>query len=226
MMFGSAQEAHLARGYLESYGIRGTVTGDQISDTLNVYGTAVRKIELMVDAARSQEALAIVEEMQAAATASDRWDADAEMFWKCDQCEELSGPAFDECWSCGHSRPDHAERVWEKGDPFARDGSRPSELLEEDNSPYRAPMEQSVAPWSDNDRDLVNRAFRAAVLGLVFPIPMAPYGAWLCYRCFKNGQVNGRVWITLLLSIPTFAAACFVPLISADILRGIIRTMF
>jgi hypothetical protein len=211
----SGSEAHLAKSVLQQHGLRCAITGDQISDTLSVYGNVVAKVELCVDAANAEEAAAILAEHEAGATADRRWDTTDGMLWRCPGCDELNGQSFDECWSCARARPEDAELVWEQGDPFSVDGTAPPPLPDvEDPSPYRVPQEQSAAvevrPNNDHSQDLSRRAFRACLFAWFAPIPLAPYSLYLILRCFHEGRVNGRVWVALILSLPALAVSVFV----------------
>jgi len=217
--FQTVHEAHIARSVLEAHGIPSVVTGDQLATTLAWYGNAIKRIELLVEPDRSEEAASILRELAPAGQHQHVWGTAPPMDWRCPDCEESNANSFDHCWSCGHDRPEHAELV---SSEEARDVMPPPapgvNLVApaiEDDSPYRVPQYQNVpmptlstTPQTHlqikalGDRDLPTRALRAACFGLVMPIPLSYYSLYLCLRYLHQGKVTGKVLLAMALSFP------------------------
>ncbi len=92
--FADSVEAILARLWLSQNGVNSTMTGEELSHTLS-YVESARRIQLLVarhDADRAATLLDTFHQANARASHGP---------WRCPNCDELCGGAFDECWQCG-----------------------------------------------------------------------------------------------------------------------------
>ena len=220
LTFSSPQHAHAIRSVLEAHGVRCAVTGDQTADTLAVYGTAVVRVDLLVDESQLEQATEILNEIDNVPGHNAAWQSEDDWWWKCDQCDEANAPNFDECWSCAAIRPANPERIPPEEITYPEDTTELVANVESDDdssevrSPYAPPRIQTPAIQATPDEPkaigpLPSRALRASIFGLFLPFPLAFYGAWLCVRCFVEGEVDRRVWIATFISLPTFLIALF-----------------
>lgn len=210
--FLNIQRAHMARGILETYGIQCSVTGDQLASTLSYYGMAVNRVELWVKEGDVNEALAILDELNP----ENDLELGDQQGWLCSGCEEVNEPAFDECWSCSLARAADVVRVpLEDRLPPPRfspavAATLPNDEIDPEESPYRVPLAHNEVSKEEREyvsegrvdlqNDLESRAWRAAVLGLVFPLPLTFYAAYLCWRCIGRNNQNGKLWIACCVS--------------------------
>lgn len=210
-LYQSAHAAHLAKSVLESHGIRASITGDQLADALSVYGSAVAKVELYVDASQLDEAVRILQEHEhASSTQPDRWGIPGALHWRCENCDESNGPAFDQCWNCSAARPAEAEWIEVEPTPTETDGTGfiPEDSRPAADSPYRPPqaISEPAADHSttqdDPGRDLADRALRAGIFGLFAPIPIAFYGCYLCAQAWHSSEKRGRTIVATALNVP------------------------
>lgn len=219
-VFASAQQAHFARGLLETHGIRATVTGDQLTDTLSIYGHAVAKVELLVDASQYELAAQLLNEalVKRAPHEFDRWGIAEVTHWRCSACEEINGPAFDECWDCGTPRPDAPEMVPPDfpDQPMPDGTSQRPEAQPISDSPYRAPetaiTQASQSGLSLGDHDPADRAMRAAIISLLFPLPIAFVGFYYCVQSWGRTQKSGKSLAATLICMPLAIFALFLGL--------------
>ena len=205
--YSSGHHAHLCRSHLESEGVRCVVDGDQLTDTLAFYGNAVAKVNLLVDEQDLEQANALLDELEQAPqpTGFDRWGIATNPDWKCGTCEEAAPASFQECWSCGAERPSDAETVLPDAPSTKTDGSgfTADESAETDLSPYRPPGAKVVAQTAEKQEATYSeKAFRAAVMGLVFPVPMAFVAMTLCWTALSNGDRNRRLFWALIFCVP------------------------
>lgn len=213
----SVADAHLIQSELRHHGIRCAVHGDQLTDTLSIYGSAVAKVEVMVDRHEAAAARQIVAglNLNPGKGGPDRWGYFDHPDWKCAGCEEINGATFDECWACQQPRTQESMPVLEREDaaePVVEDAEGTASLGDTE-SPYRAPATQSrVVVRPEPDSELADRAFRAAVLGLVFPIPMSIVAVRLSLKSLTRTGVNRKAILAGLLAIPfsIFALGCLV----------------
>jgi hypothetical protein len=183
--FNTPEEAELARMHLANAGVQGYVSDAGVVGNLWQYGNAVGGVKLQV----SEDDAALAREVLADRTSVDRNEQRA---WKCPNCGETVDAGFDICWNCGAVRDGEADTVLEHaGEPATDDGERPGSLDDETTealrarqgveNPYVSPQARDVAtarqpPSEDLDTDegdaRARRAFRAAVLGIVFCPPV------------------------------------------------------
>ncbi len=176
-MHARGMEAALDVATLESYGIVAQITGDNVGDTLNWYGLAVQKVELVVPRHKVAEAQKILAEQVTSRSENHRTD------WVCSGCSEVNGSEFDSCWSCGKtwSLESDQESVPENmAQPLPTDDDPIQILPEVDANPFAPPVSGTVvtaAPGTEVEIE-IRRAFRSMILSLSFP-PLAIYTFFL-----------------------------------------------
>ncbi|MEZ6126648.1 MAG: DUF2007 domain-containing protein [Planctomycetaceae bacterium] len=209
------QEAHMACSLLEAQGIRCVVTGEEVAGTLSYYGGALAKVELLVEtehAAQATELLDTAERLRMRSAGA--WDPDVELQWRCATCGEANARTFDECWSCGSDRPQHPELTLPESDSQEGAALHSSEVTQsshdhDDDSPYRTPSMDSRITRNVPPLEVERRAYRAAVLGVGLPVPLAFYAFRLCLECFGLGQSSRRLRFAFALSIVGILMALF-----------------
>ncbi|MCR9202312.1 MAG: hypothetical protein NXI04_27020 [Planctomycetaceae bacterium] len=203
MTFGGSHAAHVAMAALSDHGITAHVQGDALADALSYYGPAVSKVQLMTFEDDAEQALQILQELEAVSRQADEAWGDGDYLWVCESCGEHNARTFDQCWSCGADRPDNPQRVPVDAPeaPEIDVAGSPANAPDND-SPYRTPLsEASVALPQDVSR-LEERALRAAnISALMFPVGF--YALYLCFRCFSVGLRSKRLWLATLLSLIT-----------------------
>ncbi len=184
-LYKSGMEAALDLATLESYGIAAEVTGDNVGDTLNWYGLAVQKVELVVPRQKVAEAQKILAEHAKNRSENHRSD------WVCSGCGEVNGSEFDSCWSCGKawSLKLDQEFVPENLAQSLPTDEDPIHILPEvEANPYAPPISGTVvtaAPGTEVETE-IRRAFRSLILSCVFP-PLA------IYTLFHGVQTLSRI---------------------------------
>ena len=95
-------EAHLLKGFLESYGISSEVRGEFLCTSrgeLPITADTAPSVWIFDDS-RFDEARAIIKEYE---DSNNHGDSDKET-WICKSCGEESEGQFTECWNCGKPR--------------------------------------------------------------------------------------------------------------------------
>lgn len=166
-LFASGVEASLPAAVLQSHGIAAQVLGDTVGDTLNYYGLAVRKIELVVPSRQVDRARQVLKEL---ADARPQRRAD----WKCSGCGEINGAEFDACWSCGKpwSVDEDSEYEPESTIQALPSALGPGLVLPDiDPNPYAPPAIAAIAtsPAHDSAELAIRRTRNGMVLSLFFP---------------------------------------------------------
>lgn len=139
--YGSAHEAGLAQSRLLDAGIPARLDGDLTGTTLWHVGTALGGVKVLVAETDRDRAQDVL-----ASDAGDTVDPEIPA-WTCPACGEINEAGFSVCWSCG------AE--FEPATAGAPNGPPPS----------------SESPDQDAAEEHLQRAWRAAVLGLVILPP-------------------------------------------------------
>lgn len=176
-MYARSLEAALDVATLESHGIAAQIMGDNVGDTLNWYGLAVQKVELVVPRHKAAEAQQILSEQAAQHSQNQRTD------WVCSGCGEVNGNEFDSCWSCGKTwsaerdQEDVAENL---AQPLPTANDPIYVLPDQDENPYTPLIAgtEVVAATGDEVEIEIRRAFRSMVLSMFFP-PLALYTFFL-----------------------------------------------
>lgn len=203
MTFGGSHAAHVALAALSDHGITAHVQGDALADALSYYGPAVSKVQLLTFEDDAEQALQILQEMEAEARRADGAWSDGDYLWVCESCGEHNARTFDQCWSCGAARPDNAQRipVDEPQTPEIDATASPTDTSNSD-SPYRTPSSEAVVALPQDVSQLQDRAVRAANLSAVL-FPLGFYALYLCCRCFAVGIRSKKLWLATLLSLVT-----------------------
>ncbi|MBC7966926.1 MAG: hypothetical protein H7Z17_13490 [Fuerstia sp.] len=213
-LYARSIDAALDVATLEAHGIAAEISGDTVGDTLNWYGLAVQKVELVVPRRKVAEAQRILAERLATQAANQRTD------WVCSGCGEVNGREFDSCWSCGKTwSAEHDEEFVADttAQPLPTENDPIHFIPEHDSNPYAPPIAGTLveaAPGSEVDLE-IQRAFRSVVLSLFFP-PLVLYtfylGAKTLSRISRNElpasakQRRRLQWILIasIIMVPSF----------------------
>lgn len=224
-MFENSTEAHAARAALEVAGIASFVDGDAAATALNHIGSALGGIKLRVAAEDAEAASRIIHPQDDADSQNKKKTA-----WRCPQCSESVEAGFEVCWSCGTSRTGEPDPTFSTDDAQPTNPTRATASMAET-------VEVEADDWSKSDptendqpmadaaqeewNGLVLRAWRAAIIGLVFcPGAFHLYSAVLLVQasgipCESSGPMRVRAWgaafidIVVLSIIVTFAVRSF-----------------
>lgn len=213
----SPQTAWMIRSELQHHGIRCAINGDQLADVLSIYGHLLRRVEILVDQTDANAAADVISNLQLHGQPDepDRWGEHAD--WRCEHCDEVNGASFDQCWSCERIRTKDAEAV-------APEQSNQQVIIDEtslptaptDESPYRAPsVESRVIDLGPDHRPHAQRAYRAAIMGVLFPIPMSFVAVSFSFKSLTQEGVNRKAVLAGLLAIPFAVFSVAVILLTA-----------
>lgn len=165
----SEADAAILRTLLREEGIPSQVTGELVGSTLNYYGNAVCRVEVLVHASKLEQARQLLKDYEARRNQHPASD------WICSRCQEVNAGSFEACWSCQKLR-DEADQVHIESDPWVAGNSNGDSASREaafsgseSGNPYAPPgiADRSVPTMSPNAEDLVRRLKRGAILGLV-----------------------------------------------------------
>lgn len=188
----SAAKAATDAAVLQAHGIRVSIVGDQLSDVLNYYGTAVRKVELLVLQSQSEAAVRVLAEVKLKNQHLDRID------WVCSKCNEVNAATFDECWSCGKPWSGTEDQAVQT--PYvshkvnhAIDASPVIDAFDESN-PYASPQvaEYAIQPHNQEVEAEIRRIRISLISTAVFP-PLLAYSYFVLIRLFAQlhmGQIT------------------------------------
>ncbi len=167
----SETEAAFLTTLLLEEGITSQTTGEIVGSTLNYYGTAVCRVEVLVHASKLEQARKVLREYEARKSRPPASD------WICSRCQEVNAGSFEACWSCQKLR-DETDQAYEEADPWiagnqpATEASRDATFeKQEAGNPYAPPAiaERSTPSLSPQAEELVQRLKRGAIMGLVIP---------------------------------------------------------
>jgi membrane protease YdiL (CAAX protease family) len=194
-------EAHDVRFFLESQGIRAVVTGESVAFT-NFSFTPTSEPSVVVEDADAEHAIELLK-----TSFASRPTIEARGDWKCTNCGDSNGEAFELCWNCAAPRSDDAI-------PNGPDSS--AETPSADESPA-APGEVTpvdVAAQIDVTAQIpaplpsIERAWSEIILLLVIMVPW-PLTYWLFEHVERAWDINsfGAQW-TYCVAIEVFWATC------------------
>jgi len=202
--YGLPQEAYLAKAVLEGRGIRACVVDGATPVWLSYIGLALGGVKRMVakrDVEKANEALRS-RQSQEGSSHSRRWI--------CPHCGAEVDAGFDVCWSCEMAREE--DGVAGPAQPFAHQSTS---LVDSDQQVGESD-DYEVMSAADAD---AARAWRAAMLGLLFP-PFALYSLYLAmkimtqelslpatrrfYAALSVSLMWIAVWWWLLFRLPQF----------------------
>lgn len=182
--YSTATAAHAARIRLDAEGIRAFVADETVASTLWHVGSALGGIKLQVARADAERAGAIL-------GGADSGGGPTE-WWLCPDCHQDVDAGFDICWSCGAVYQEVKDRIVSQGKP-AEDPS--DDQVSESSAPHSAATEEDSTSWRSDFQDevetpasvaestpdeVVDRAWRAAVIGLILCPPLPHfYSMWL-----------------------------------------------
>lgn len=215
-VYGDSHQAHLAASLLQEHGIDSVVTGDEIGTTLSWYGSAVVKVDLMVQQGDAEAALKLLDDLEQDLRRSGNTLADgpdqADFDWICPNCDEKNPTSFAACWNCETPQP--TDPVLVRAEQLRRNTIEATantvdiDKTDSERSPYDAPAVQQLKVRLTSDHDLVTRATRAAVFSIFFP-PLGLYSLYLIYRCLTEGRPPTRVYFALAVALVTGAVTAF-----------------
>lgn len=157
--FGTPQEAHLARSFLDAAGIDACVTDESAATWIGYVGTALGGARVLVVARDAVRARQVLQEM-AVPAAQDVSDE-----WHCPHCGAIVDAGFDVCWSCETPRGETQFQI-EPPKPL----QTPSQSSDPDEQLHELPGDADAA-----------RAWRAALFGIFFP-PLFLYAFYLVLK--------------------------------------------
>jgi Putative prokaryotic signal transducing protein len=163
-------EAGLLRSRLEAQGIPACLADDEAVGMLGVLANAMGGVKVQVPRAYEQQALAVVEEEPGAGPA--RGGA----VGACPHCGRETEPGFEACWFCGRPLEDQPDAIFVRPSTPAAPPLPSAARADPPANPETAEAPETDQAEADPFEDsantaLVNRAWRAAILGLfIFPI--------------------------------------------------------
>ena len=187
-MYARSIDAALDVATLESHGIAAEIMGDTVGDTLNWYGLAVQKVELVVPRHKAAAALKILAELSMRRSENQRMD------WVCSGCNEVNGSEFDSCWSCGKTWSAEQDQEFVPkniAQPLPTENDPIYLLPDQDANPYAPPVAGTVvfaAPGIEVETE-IRRAFRSMILSMFFP-PLAIYTFFLAAQTLSRISRN------------------------------------
>ena len=184
--FASSPEAGWHCSRLEAAGIGAVVQGGVSRDLLGYYGSAVREVQLQVaeqDAEKACEILDTSDDRQSLSGISET-DASPET-WTCSRCGNRVEHGFEICWSCGTAfdeelPPEAASKTGTVVCPLCGadvpttcdECPKCGEALTADRDADDSPVPGVELAEPDAVEETLNRAWRAAVFGIVLLPPI------------------------------------------------------
>jgi len=168
------------KNVLADHGIAAVLDGEATASTFGNFGPAMdaRLLVPTTDLARAKSLISDIEAELLRGSGAP---------WFCGPCQEEVAGTFDYCWSCNKAREEvedtSVDLTTKSDEHFESRGSSPSVNNFDECNPYAAGQhanEVSSRTFSEDDKEQVTRAFRAAIVGLFFlPIMMSLYSAML-----------------------------------------------
>jgi len=153
--YGNAPEAELAKAALEERGVSAHLLGADMATTLWHLGAAMDGIHLQVEQAEVDSANDILQSVL-----KQSKDSQTGGTWKCSACDAVVDAGNEVCWSCGATAEEASE-------PIAA-----------------GKLDARALPTSSAD-EIANRAWRAAIYGLMFP-PLLIYAFVLMFKTTRD----------------------------------------
>lgn len=196
--FFDSLSAYQAQNWLDQEGVIAFVEDANANAALYV-GSALSGVKLLVafqDQERARRLLLQYHSQNSSRTT-----------WYCGECKEFNEPSFDLCWSCGKNREDvevpAPTASPKRGLEVVSDDLRVADIPEkiESDNPYQPPLvmlpaihrreEQADTENIEQTEEVIQRAWRASILGLILPIPLLQL-----YSIFLLLGVDGNVPIS------------------------------
>lgn len=169
----SEAEAAILQATLQAEGISCQITGDTVGTTLNYYGSAVCRVEILVHASKLEEARGVLKEYE------ERKRSQSHVEWICSRCQEVNAGTFEACWSCQKLR-DESDQEYEEPQPWSpgspgtdNNGAGGSASTLDSSNPYAPPTiaDRSSPALTLGIEDTVRRLRRGAILGsVIWPV--------------------------------------------------------
>ena len=202
--------ARMAKAILDEHEIHCVIDGDEVADAFAGYGSAVCKVNLLVDFSASERAYELLSEYEERLrpVPRDQW-ADLANGWVCESCSEVNEINFEQCWGCSSIRPENPELApLPDGIPDEQLNLTQEAIQEvtssEDDSPFRPPS-SGVSAAAKVNAELNERIVRATIFGVIFP-PAAAFGVVLAVQSIAAGAGSVKIWGALFAN----AMACLV----------------
>ncbi|HUG89780.1 MAG TPA: hypothetical protein VML55_03040 [Planctomycetaceae bacterium] len=194
-MFQSYQEASIAQASLAAVGIDAEVTGGVTADTMAYFGTATGGVRLLVaqnDAPRASQVLDSLAQVRQSPPAPP---------WRCSGCGEQVEGHFDLCWSCGAVRPEREAPPDEADGEIDRPAAARAGAMPSSEWPDSSIEDDDRVPGaSESAEATIDRAWKAAILGIVLP-PLLLYALVLLARVARTRSVESswKFYVTLVI---------------------------
>lgn len=200
--FPNAQEAAAIKGQLVEAGVDAVLEGEDTAAMLSHLGSTIAHVSVLIRVRDRERVVELLKE----------WDAGRLIpAWICRSCQAEVDAGFAVCWNCG------AE--WNSEQPLADTSPLPAATVDRVRSmdaldPFL--IDASDPRWAAGEAepstaagdDLVDRAYRAAVYGSVFP-PLTLYSlALILSASFKPVSPHGsrRFYGALVICVVVLAA--------------------
>ncbi len=210
--FPNAHQAELISSILRENGINSFANNaEETSVSLSHIGLGLGGVQVVVNEGDIEEATAILAELE-----SNKCEP-----WKCGNCQSEVDEGFDVCWKCGASReetaldsevqPSHIKSNQLTSSDF--DSFRPLMVSILTKRPSRRQPKNKAMPPEENSstqaaaEDMVDRAWRASILGLIFlPGICQAYSLYLLIRASLTSdrlspKHQWRYTVTLVLNL-------------------------
>ena len=200
----------MAKAILDEHEIDCVIDGDEVADAFVGYGSAVCKVNLLIDSSKYEQAYELLSEYEERLrpVPRDQW-ADLVNGWVCESCSEVNELNFEQCWACSSIRPENPELApLSDGIPDTQPNPIQATLQDvsssEGDSPFRPPS-SCVSASAKGNAELNERIIRATIFGVIFP-PAAAFGVVLAVQSIAVGAGGVKIWGALFAN----AMACLV----------------
>ncbi len=172
--FRSPQEASITKAALSCEGIEAFIQGAASSSMLSYYGSSVAGASLQVRQSEAERAAVLLADFESAARKTDETASP----WQCANCGAEVDGGFELCWSCGNEFDEQTQTT-------SFSSSTPGQPPIESHTTSELAAENAISPQDTTADQTVDRAWRAAVWGIVlFPF-------WF-YSLFLVIEVSGK----------------------------------
>lgn len=203
--YSSSHLARMAKAILDEHEIDCVIDGDEVADAFVGYGSAVCKVNLLIDSSKYEQAYELLSELekQLRPVPRDQW-ADLANGWVCESCSEINELNFEQCWACSSSRPEHPELApLPDGIPDEQPSSAQTtfgdESSQQDDSPFRPPS-SGISAVATINAELSERIIRATIFAVVFP-PAAACAIVLAVQAISSGSAGLKIWFALFANV-------------------------
>jgi hypothetical protein len=202
----SSFDAETAKLHLDRYGIPSIVSSGAMNAMLGELGGTLSPIELLVRE----------EDVERTTLALDEFlSQEGKEEWVCSKCKEEVPGTFANCWSCGGDRATHEAPISKEAEKLDESSSveidadtfveRNHAVLATDPSslslPYAPPstlssssrllakeFEAQSALSTDEMEAIIDRAWRAAIVGILLPVGLHFYSLYLLFKSCGSAE--------------------------------------